>query len=177
MNAPTMPWLAISAPAAFAGAVLLVVAIRGLVRALRVDALARLPIVPEQRVTLPGGDVMLSVEGRFGTMKFGGLGWTLHEADGGRVVPTQTVLLRRNTTSLSGRTQLALRRFTLDRPSDVLLRTTGLDAATDYTDCALLLTRPTGALLPLWIVATVLGALLFLGGLVTSILLFAGELP
>jgi hypothetical protein len=173
VQADGTPWLLATVPGALAGAVLLVVAIRGLVRALRVETLARLRVVTEQPFTLAApGPVVLNVEGPLGTTKFAALDFTVIAPDGG-TLPTHLIVFRRNSTTLGGTTQLALRRFDASAAGSYVLRIGGFAPDTDYGGCAILLTRPTGALLPLWIVGTVAGALLLLGGLVGSILLFA----
>jgi hypothetical protein len=171
VEAAGTPWLFATVPGALAGAALLVVAIRGLVRALRVETLARLRVVAEQAFTLAApGPVVLTVEGPLGTTKFASLEFTVVGPDG-RTLPTHMIVFRRSSTTLGGTTQLALRRFETTAAGSYVLRVTGVDPGTDYGSCAILLTRPTGALLPLWIVGTVAGALLLLGGLVGSILL------
>ncbi len=173
MEADATPWLLATVPGAIIGAVLLAGAIRGLVRALRVETLARLRVVAEQPFTLPApGPVVLHVEGPLGTTKFAALDFTVIGPDGA-ARPTHAIVFRRNSTTLGGTTQLALRRFDGSSAGSHALRIGGIDPGTDYDGCAILLTRPTGALLPLWIAGTVAGALLLLGGLVGSILLLA----
>lgn len=174
MNPDTTPWLLLTVPGAVVGAMLLAVAVRGLVRGLRVDTLARLRVAAEQpfEITTPG-PVVVTVEGPLGTTRFAALDFTVAAPDG-RPLPTQMIVFRRNSTTLGGTTKLALRRFDARTAGTHALRIGGIDATTDYADCAVLLTTPTSALLPLWIVATVAGAMLLLGGLVGSILLLAG---
>lgn len=168
-------WLLATVPAALAGAVLLAVAIRGLVRALRVEPLARLAVAAEQPFTLSApGPVTLSVEGPLFTTKFSTLDFAVVESASGRTLPMRMILFRRNDTTLGGTTRLALRRFTSERTGAHVLRIGGLDPSADYGGCAIVLARPSGGLLPAWIVGVVAGALLLLGGSVASILLIAG---
>jgi hypothetical protein len=167
-------WLIATVPGALVGAALLVVAIRGVVRAMRVETLARLRVVDEQAVAIAkAGPVVLSVQGPHFTTKFGSLSFTVRDADG-RGVPTSMIVMRAHKTSLGGTTTLTLRRFAAERPGTHALRVGGIDPSTDYADCAILLTTPTSALLPLWIVGIVASAGLFVGGVVLSIVIAAG---
>lgn len=170
-----MTWLLATVPAGLAGAVLFAVALRGLVRVLRLEPLARLSIAAEQPFTLSAaGPVTLSVEGPLFSTKFGALDFSVVESASGRPLPMRMILFRRNDTTLGGTTRLALRRFTAERPGAHVLRIGGLEPSADYADCAIILARPSGGMLPAWIVGVVAGALLLLGGAVASILLLAG---
>ena len=166
-----MNLLYLTAPGAILAAIALSFAIPALVRRARIDALATLPVAPEQRVELLAGDVILHLSGRLGTTKFASLSFELIDAAGG-TVPSRIVVMRsRRSVGLFG-VLLAVRRFRVPAAGSYKFRVTGITADRDYSDCRLVFARPQDAGLVLSVIGVVLSAVLLIVCTVLSLILW-----
>lgn len=141
-----MRWLLLTVPLACAALGGIVLLARRLARGLRDAVLVRVPVVAEQEVELAAGPWVLHVETPLFSRRMRGLRFGLLERSMHREVRLGRVWIHQRPGGLR-RVSLAVRRFTITLPGPHLLRTDGLRAGTDYTDCALLVARPSGALL------------------------------
>ena len=73
------------------------------------------------------------------------------------------------------KTRIPIRKFKLDQPAELTLSVENLMPEVKTEDCALVLTRPYGVALPLYIFMIVVGGLLFIGGKPFTIFWLSGE--
>ncbi|MFZ5787894.1 MAG: hypothetical protein ACOY3Y_15770 [Acidobacteriota bacterium] len=162
-----------------AGAAVLAVSIRSLVRVVKASVVCRAPLAPRQEVRLDEpGEVLLHLEGpRF--CRLLALPWTVDGASGprfavrdpalGSEVPSRPSLLRPRVAGF-GRARLGIRFFTAGHRGPFEVAVDEWPADLYPGDFGLVLTRPyTGAMVGR-ILAIVFGGLLAVGGLVAFIL-------
>jgi len=137
-------------------AAFVVIAVR-LVRDNRKDVLAAAPLVPEQKVLLPAGPVILAVEAPRLSVAYRALRFQVSD-DGGRPVAD----LRYRMTTASGavygvtRVKVPFGRLTITHPGAFHVRASGLPPDQDPTAYRLVFTRPYLARLALQIIGLVL---------------------
>jgi hypothetical protein len=173
--------------ASVAGVALLAAAIQRLVRLVRESVLFRAPLVAEQTLHFEhAGDGVMHAEAPLATTifrgnryapppAFRGLEYALRHAGTGLEIPLGGVL---GVGAVSGttKTRIPLKRFRIEQPGDVTLTVSHLAPDTKTEGCVFVFTRPYGVAMPAWILAIVAGGLLFIGGVVFTVLRLSGAL-
>jgi hypothetical protein len=169
--------LFISIPGLVISAALLGVTILRLIRLAGGVVLLRVPLAAAQDVELKiPGSILLNLESPLLTTFPRHLTFSLSDRTSGRLVPTERVLVRTQSTSFT-RARLSVQRFEIDAPGTYTLRVDGMAPGADYAKFALVFARPFGLALPLHIVGIVLFAAGLIASIVFTALAVSGKLP
>jgi hypothetical protein len=171
-----IPLVALSIAAIFLGVVVLCLCIARIFRLLRESEVARVPAAAEATVTLsaPGTYVLHVDQPRFNMAMLGAKFELLDEATGADV--RSSPIIFRTTVSGLSTASVSVRYFEIEHAGAYRLLVTGIDSRTDLSQVHLILTRPYAVPLMLLILATVLGGMFLIGGLVFTALLYSGKL-
>jgi len=170
-------WVSLTAPIALAALALLSLTVASLLRTVRGSVVALAPIRAEQGLTFnTAGDLVLNLEGRTLASNAGSLRFTLTRPTGGpgSVIPLRPVVFRTEVSS-SSRTRLELYRFTLPSEGPYVLLISGIDSTRDYSNDAIVFTRPVRAAIVLHVLSLIVFGAVFIGLLVISGLSLAGR--
>jgi hypothetical protein len=169
---PSNRWLFLSIPALLFALGGLAFSIRGLLGLLRGKAVATVALRATSTIAIPSaGTYDLSVSGRLGTTDFAGVDFGLVD-ESGKAVPMRSVVMRVSTTSMSGRSTLQLRTFDAPRAGNYMLTVTGIREGSDPGN-TIVIGRPAGLALVVWILGIVLSGVLLILSIVASALVVA----
>ena len=171
----TRSWLLLTIPVALAALALLSLSASSLLRTVRGSVIASAPIRAEQQIMITGsGAFALNLEGPVFSSRPSNLRFALSTLPSDTPLALDPIAFRTDVSSMS-RSRIELYSFRISSPGAYTLRVGGLDASADYSDHAILITRPYRVALVLHVLALVALGITLIGAIVISGLVLSGK--